>query len=70
MAKIPGRVRAEDVLASIVGTAIAQSHTPLNILAGFKKARIYRFNLGQVSDRQIAPSKALKAPLLTPNNFL
>ena len=41
MAKNPGRVITEDVLASVVGSAIAQSHTPLNILGGFKKAGIY-----------------------------
>ena len=61
-AKNLGCVITEDVLASIVGTAIAQSHTPLNILAGFIKAGIYPFNPEEVGDRQIAPSKALKAP--------
>ena len=50
----------EDVLASLVGSAISQSHTPLNIMGGFKKAGIYPFNPGAVSDRQLAPSKALK----------
>ena len=50
----------EDILASVVGSAIAQSHTPLNILGGFKKARIFPFNPGEVSDRQLASSKALK----------
>lgn len=69
MAQNPGRVITEDVLASIVGIAITQSHTPLNILAGFKKAGIYPFNPGEVSDRQIAPSKALKAPTSKPQSF-
>lgn len=32
MVKNPGCVITEDVLASVVGSAIAQSHTPLNIL--------------------------------------
>ena len=62
MAKNPGCVITEDVLASVVGIAIAQSHTPLNILGGFKKTGIYPFNPGEVSDRQLAPSKALKKP--------
>ena len=60
MAKNPGSVITEDILASVVGSAFAQSHTPLNILGGFKKAGIYPFNPGEVSDRQLAPSKALK----------
>ena len=32
MAKNPGRVVTEDVLASLVGEAFGQSHTPLNIM--------------------------------------
>ena len=62
MAKNPGCVITEDILVSVVGSAIAQSHTPLNILGGFKKAGIYPFNPGEVSDRLLAPSKALKKP--------
>ena len=34
----------EDILASLVGQAFGQSHTPLNILSGFKKTGIYPFN--------------------------
>lgn len=59
MAKNPGRVITEDILSCLVGDAFVQSHTPLNILGGFKKAGIYPFNPGAVSDRQLAPSKAL-----------
>ena len=59
MAKNPGRVITEDILASLVGSALAQSHTPINIFSGFKKAGIYPFNPGEVSDRQLAPLKAL-----------
>ena len=55
-AKNPGCIITEDILASVVGDAFAQSHTPLNILDGFKKTGIYP---GEVSDRQPAPSKAL-----------
>ena len=63
MAKNPGRVVTEDVLAALVGEAFAQSHTPLNILGGFKKTGIYPFNPGEVSDRQLAPSMALRKPM-------
>ena len=62
MAKNPGRVVTEDILAALVGDTFAQSHTPPNILGGFKKAGIYPFNPGEVSDRQLAPSKALTKP--------
>ena len=41
MAKNPGRVITEDILATVVGDVFAQSHTPLNILGGFKKSGIY-----------------------------
>ena len=58
MAKNPGRVITEDILSSLVGSALSQSHTPINVFRGFKKAGIYPFNLGEVSDRQLAPSKA------------
>jgi hypothetical protein len=57
MSKNPGRVVTEEVLANLVGDAISQSHTPLNIFGGFKKAGIYPFNPGEVSDRELAPSK-------------
>ena len=50
MAKNPGSIITEDILASVVGSAFAQSHTPLNILDGFKKAGIYPFNPGEVSE--------------------
>ena len=51
MAKNPGRVITEDILAAFACDVFAQSHTPLNILGGFKKAGIYPSNLGEVSDR-------------------
>ena len=62
MAKHPGRVITEDILASLVRDAFTRSHTPLNILGGFKKAGIYPFNQGEVSDRQLAPLKMLIKP--------
>lgn len=55
----PGRVITTDLLASLVGEAWPQSLTPLNILSGFRKCGIYPFNPGEISDRQIAPSKAI-----------
>lgn len=75
MAKNPGRVVTEDVIAALVGEAILQSHTPLNILGGFKKAGIYPFNPGEVSDRQLAPSTffnkkaAPQVPTFTPEQM-
>ena len=69
MAKNPGHVITEDILATVVSEAFAQSHTPLNILGGFKKSGIYPFNPGEMSDRQIAPSKALVKPSPQPPTF-
>lgn len=60
IAKNPGRVVTEEVFASLVGEAFGQSHTPLNILSGFKKNGIYPFNPGEIRDRQLAPSTALR----------
>lgn len=60
IAKHPGRVITEEVLASVVGEAYVQSHTPLNVLSGFKKTGVYPFNPGAVSDRQLAPSKVFQ----------
>lgn len=57
MAKNPGCSITEDILASVVGDAFAQSHTPLNILGVFKKTGIYP---GEVRDRQLTLSKALQ----------
>ena len=56
--KNPRRVITKDISSSLIGNALAQSHTPINIFGGFKKASIYPFNPGEVSDRQLAPSKA------------
>jgi len=36
------------------------SLTPVNIVGGFKKCEIYHINLSEVSDRQLAPSKAFQ----------
>ena len=35
--KSPGQVVTKNILAALVGDAFAESHTPLNILGGFKK---------------------------------
>ena len=66
MAKNTGQVVTKDVLVALVGEAFVQSHTPLNIFGGFKKTGIYPFNPGEVSDRQLAPSRALKKPIPPP----
>ena len=57
-----------DILAALVCDAFAQSHIPLNILGGFKKAGIYPINPEEVSDQQLAPSKAL-TKLRNPSSF-
>ena len=59
MSSHPGRVVTVEVLASMVSEAYSASFTPVNIMKGFKKTGIWPINPGEVSDRQIAPSKAL-----------
>lgn len=54
-----GRVITVEVLASLVNTAYIGSFTPVNIMKGFKKTGVCLINPGEVTDRQIAPSKAL-----------
>ena len=57
----PGRVVTVEVLASLVSEAYAGSFTPVNIMKGFKKTGIWPINPGEVTDRQIIPSKALSS---------
>jgi hypothetical protein len=56
----PGRVIKTDLMASLVSTAWPHSFTPINIMSGFRKCGILPFNPGSVTDRQLAPSKALQ----------
>ena len=55
----PGQVITTAAIASLVHDAWYNSFTPLNILSGFKKCGIHPLNPGEVSDRQLAPSKAV-----------
>ena len=48
-----------DALASLVAEAWPNAFTTVNIMAGFKKTGIYPLNLGEVTDQQLAPSKAV-----------
>ena len=59
MSDNPGRVVTVEVLASLVSEAYAGSFTPVNIMKGFKKTGVWPINPGEVTDRQLAPSKAL-----------
>ena len=57
--QFPGRVITTDKIASLVAEAWPHCFTALNILSAFKKCGVYPLNPGEVTDRQIAPSKAL-----------
>ena len=59
LAAHPGRVITSDKLASLVAEAWPHSFTALNIMSGFKKCGIYPINPSEITDRQIAPSKAV-----------
>ena len=58
----PGRVITADVLAALVAEAYQYSHTALNIMSGFRKTGTHPLNPGEVSDRQLAPSKIFQQP--------
>ena len=61
IAKHPaGGVLTPDKLVSLVAEAWPSTFTPDNIMAGFKKAGVHPFNPGEVSDRQLGPSKVFK----------
>ena len=53
----PGQVITTDILASLLCQAWPQSITPVNAMSGFRKCGIYPLNPGEISDRQLAPSK-------------
>ena len=59
--KHPRRVITEDVVAFLVAEAWPLSFTLANIMSGFKKCSIYLINPGQVTDCQLALSKALRS---------
>ena len=59
----PGQVITTAAIASLVHDACYNSFTPLNISSGFKKCGVYPLNPGEVSDRQLAPSKAVTSSL-------
>ena len=60
LADHPGRVITTDKLAFLVAEAWPNWLTAINIMSGFKKCGIYPINPGVVTDRDVAPSKALR----------
>ena len=63
LAANPGRVTTSNKLASLVAEAWPQSHTPLNVMSGFKKSGIFPLNPSEVTDRQLATSKLFQQQL-------
>ena len=59
MSQHPGRVVTADKLAYLVAEAWPHSFTSVNIMSGLKKTGVYPLNPGEVSDCQLAPSKAV-----------
>lgn len=57
--KNPGRVVTTNDISSLTAKAWPLSLTPINIMSGFKKCGISPLNPGAISDRQLAPSKAV-----------
>ena len=56
----PGQVITTNAIASLVHKALYCSFSAMNILSGFRKCGIHPLNPGEVSDRQLAPSKAVR----------
>ena len=54
----PGQVITTEIIASLLKEAWHQALTPVNVMSGFKKCGIHPLNPGEISDRQLAPSKA------------
>ena len=69
----PGRTITTDNIAALVGAAWSHSMTPMNIMAGFRKAGAYPLNPGVIEDRQIAPSLGVtpfnKSPSLSSDSY-
>lgn len=63
LAKNPGRVITTNDIAGLVAQAWPLSLTPVNIMSGFKKSGIFPLNPGVITDRQLAPSKAVVPPV-------
>ena len=55
-----GRVVTSEVIASLLAVAWPQALTPVNIMAGFKKCGVYPLNPGEITDRDVAPSKVMQ----------
>ena len=57
----PGQVITTNAIASLVHQAWHSSFTAVNILSEFRKCGIHPLNPGEVSDCQVAPSKAVRS---------
>lgn len=62
LAKNPGQVVTTEKLSSLVAEAWPSAFTPINVMAGFKKTGIHPLNPGEVSDRQLGPSRVYHCP--------
>ena len=51
LAKHPGRVITNDMIASLVATAWANTFSPNNIMGGFRKTGIFPINPGVIDDK-------------------
>ena len=63
----PGRTITPENIAALVGAAWSHSMTPVNIMAGFRKAGAYPLNPGVIDDRQVAPSLAVRPSTKSPS---
>ena len=59
LAKHPGRVITNDIIASLVAAAWANTFSPNN-MGGFRKTVIFPINLGVIDDNMLSPSLAFQ----------
>ena len=57
----PGRVITNDIIASLISSAVSNAFTPNNIMSGFRKTGIHPLNPGVIDDKMLYPSRAFKS---------
>ena len=60
LAKHPGRVITNDMIASLVATSWPDAFSPHNIMGGFRKTGIYPINPGAIDNKMLSPFEAFK----------
>ena len=68
LAKHPGRVITNDMIASLVATTWADTFSPNNIMGGFRKTGVFPINPGVIDDKMLSPSLAFQQKVEKPTS--